>query len=197
VTAPRSSSLADALVARASADEIEAALRSAAPDLRTDELQELAPVLTDYLNTLPAAVAALSALAKDRQLGRGAAFAAGSVLLYVVDEDDLLPESEFGALGLLDDAYLTHRCVAALTAAFPQLGSSDGYVAPVAHATATVRALLPDGVADALDRTGENLARAGALFFAGSGADAAGPASGQGRPPLRVGDALETLRQTR
>ena len=189
------SSLADVLVARASADEIAEALRSEAPDLGADELHELAPVLAGYLNSLPGAVAALSVLARDRQFGRGAAFAAGSVLLYVVDEDDFLPESEFGALGLLDDAYLAHRCVAALTAAFPQLGSPDGYEPPDAHATATVRSLLPAGVADALDRTCENLARAGALFFAGGGADGAGPAGGEGRPPLRVGDALETLRE--
>ena len=195
MTTAHSSSLADALAARASADEIEAALRSEAPELPADELRQLAPVLAAYLNSLPDAVAALSALAKDRRFGRGASFAAGSVLLYLVDEDDFLPESELGALGLLDDAYLAHRCVAALTAAFPQLGLPDGYEPPDAHATAAVRSLLPAGVADALDRTCDNLARAGALFTGGGG-DAAG-AAGEERPPLRVSDAVETLRETR
>jgi uncharacterized membrane protein YkvA (DUF1232 family) len=195
VTTSHQSTLVDALVARASAQELEAALQSEAPESNPGELQELALVLAEYLNSLPDAVAALSVLAKDRRFGRGAAFAAGSVLLYLVDEDDFLPESELGLLGLLDDAYLAHRCVLALTAAFPQLRAPAGYEAPDARAAAIVRTLLPAGVADALDRTCENLARAGALF-AGGGAESTG-AVGEGRPPLRVGDAVGTLREPR
>jgi uncharacterized membrane protein YkvA (DUF1232 family) len=193
VTTSHSSTLVDALVARASAEEVEAALHAEAPDLTSGELQELAPMLAGYINSLPDAVASLSALGKDRQFGRGAAFAAGCVLLYLVDEDDFLPESELGLLGLLDDAYIAHRCVAALTAAFPQLRTPDGYEAPDARSAGIVRTLLPAGVADALDRTCDNLARAGALFAAG-GTDASG-ARDEKRPPLRVRDAVATLRE--
>ena len=34
------------------------------------------------------------------------------MLLYLFDEQDLLDDRELGALGLLDDAYLVHGCVA-------------------------------------------------------------------------------------
>jgi uncharacterized membrane protein YkvA (DUF1232 family) len=183
--------LADALAGRATAEEIEAALLSQALELPHEGIHELSAVLKRYLNTLGGGVAALAAMAKDPQIGRGVAFAAGSVLLYLVDEDDFLPESEAGALGLLDDTYLVHRCVAALRAAFPQLGAPDGYEPPDERSVTVVRALLPAGVSDALDRTCENLARAPALF-AGRGGDGA-RGDDAARPPLRVAEAVAAL----
>jgi hypothetical protein len=78
-----------------------------APDVAPDELRELADLLEQYLNSLPGAVAALTAMAKEPQVGRSVAFAAGQVLLYVADEDDFLSEGEAGAVGLLDDLSAT------------------------------------------------------------------------------------------
>jgi uncharacterized membrane protein YkvA (DUF1232 family) len=190
-----SATLADALAGRTSAEDVEAALLSEAPGLAANEIHELSAVLERYLNSLGDAVAAMTAMVKDAQAGRGVAFAAGSVLLYLVDDDDFLPESEVGAVGLLDDTYLVHRCIAALRGAFPQLPVPSGYEPPDERSTAAVHSLLPAGVADALDRTCESLARAAGLFAVGGGAGTLD--GGEGRPPLRVGEALEAVREAR
>jgi hypothetical protein len=188
--------LADALAGRATAEAIESGLLSEADGLEAEAIGELAAILERYLNSLGAGLAALSALAKDPQVGRGVGFAAGSALLYVVDEDDFLPESEVGPLGLLDDTYLVHGCIAALRAAFPRLPAPDGYEPPDETSVAAVRSLLPAGVADALDRTCETLARAAALFAVGG---AVGGAEGDPvvRPPLRVAAAVEAIGEPR
>lgn len=190
---PAQTALSDALARRASAADVEAALAADAGDRAPGELRELSAVLERYLNSLPDAVSALTKMVKDPQVGRGVAFAAGSVLLYLVDEDDFLPESEVGAIGLLDDTYLAHRCIDALGAAFPQLGIPNDYEPPEERSVAAVRSLLPAGVTDALDRTCENLTRAAALFAGGGGASAG---DGEPIPPLRVKNAVEALRET-
>ena len=75
-------------------------------------------------------------------------------------------------------------------AAFPQLELPHGYEPPDARAFAAVRSLLPGGVADALDRTCENLVRVAAALFAGDAQPAAAPSL---RPSLRVHEALGAL----
>jgi hypothetical protein len=145
----------------------------------------------DYLASLPAALDALVAMTKQRGHGRGVAFAAGQVLLYLFDEEDLLDDRELGALGLLDDAYLVHGCLAALRARIPS-GSDVGYTAPGPDVSSVVRALLPAGVPEALDRTCEDLVAVAMTLYAGGGGD--GAAEAAPRPPLRVGEALAGLR---
>jgi hypothetical protein len=184
-------SIAGALVEGASADELASVLAQEAPGVAAEELRKLAELLERYLKSLPDAVAALTAMAKDPQVGRGAAFAAGQVLLYVADEDDLLAEDEAGALGLLDDTYLAHACVASIHATFPQIGVPAGYVAPDERSVDAVRSLLPAGLTDALDRTCDNLVRVSAALFS-SGGD--GAADRPPRPPLRVEAAVGALR---
>ena len=188
--------LADALAGRATAEAIESALLSEADGLEAKAIGELAAILERYLNSLGVGLAALSAMAKDPQFGRGVGFAAGSALLYIVDEDDFLPESEVGPLGLLDDTYLVHGCIAALRAAFPELPAPEGYKPPEETSVAAVRSLLQAGVADALDRTCENLARAASLFAVGAGAGGAG-GNLVVRPPLRVRAAVEAIGEPR
>ena len=190
-----STMLADALAGRATAEAVESALRSEADGLEAEAIVELAAIIERYLNSLGAGLAALSALAKDPQVGRGVAFAAGSALLYVVDEDDFLPESEVGPLGLLDDTYLVHGCIAALRAAFPMLAAPDAYEPPDETSVAAVRSLLPAGVADALDRTCETLARGAALFAGGGGVGGTGDP--RLRPPLRVRAAAKAIDERR
>jgi hypothetical protein len=131
-------------------------------------------------------------MAKEQRFGRSVAFAAGQVLVYLVDEDDLFRDEELGALGLLDDAYLIHACLAALRYTFPELSVPEGYVPPDEQSLAAVRALLPAGVAEALDRTSESLVRVAAALYSGGGQDSSGPPSP--RPTLRVGEALASLR---
>jgi hypothetical protein len=189
-------SIAGALVERASADDLESVLAPDAPGVAAEELRELADLLERYLKSLPDAVAALTAMSKEPQVGRSVAFAAGQVLLYVADEDDLLAEDEAGAIGLLDDTYLAHACVASIRAAFPQLGVPAGYVPPDERSVDAVRSLLPAGLTDALDRTSDNLVRVAAGLFS-SGGDRPAGADRAPRPQLRVEAAVGALRDAR
>jgi uncharacterized membrane protein YkvA (DUF1232 family) len=183
--------LSKALAGQASATKLEEWLAREAPDIARADVRRLAELLEDYLNSVPSALDALTSMAKQPPYGRSVAFAAGQVLVYFVDEEDLFPDAEFGALGLLDDAYLIHACLAALCAAFPELSVPAGYAPPNASALAAVRSLLPAGVPDALDRTCENLVRVAAALYAGGGQVPSAP-----EPPrstLRVSDALAAL----
>jgi hypothetical protein len=145
--------LSKALAEEASAAKLETSLAREAPEIPAAEISALAELLERYLNGIPNALDALTAIAKEQPFGRSVAFAAGQVLVYLVDEDDLFGDEELGALGLLDDAYLIHACLAALRSAFPELSVPANYEPPDERSLAAVRALLPPGVADALDRT--------------------------------------------
>jgi uncharacterized membrane protein YkvA (DUF1232 family) len=183
--------LSKALAEEASATKLEASLAREAPEISDADIRELAELLERYLTGVPSAIEALTAMAKEQPFGRSVAFVAGQVLLYLVDEDDLFRDADLGALGLLDDVYLIHACVAALRSAFPQLNVPDGYAPPDDRSLAAARALLPAGVADALDRTCENLVQVAAALYSGGGQGSSAP-----QPPratLRVGDALAGL----
>jgi hypothetical protein len=183
--------LSTALAEEASATKLEDWLAGEAAGAQDAEVRRLAELLESYLNGVPSALDALTVMAKDPSYGRSVAFAAGQVLLYLVDEDDLFRDRKFEALGLLDDAYLVHACLAALRAALPELSVPDRYSPPDPEVLEAVRALLPAGVPEALDRTCENLVRVAASLYSGGGrssSDAETPA-----PALRVGDALAAL----
>jgi hypothetical protein len=183
--------LSSALVDEASAAKLEASLSREAPDIPEGDIRELAESLERYLNDIPGALDALTAMAREQRFGRAVAFAAGQVLVYFVDEEDLFRDTEVGALGLLDDAYLMYACIAALRLAFPELSVPEAYAPPDERSLAAVRSLLPAGVAEALDRTSQNLVQvAGALHAGGEGAPPAEPV----RPSLRVADAVAALR---
>jgi hypothetical protein len=183
--------LSSALAEEATAAKLEDWLAREAPDIPRADIRRLAELLEDYLKGVPDALDALTTMAKEPRYGRSVAFTAGQVLVYLVDEDDLFRDAELGALGLLDDAYLIHACLAALPAAFPELSVPAGYAPPNGSALAAVRSLLPAGVPDALDRTCENLVQvAGALYSGGGdGSSASEPL----RLKLRVADALAAL----
>ena len=183
--------LSSALAEEASATKLEAWLAHEAPDVPSDKVRGLAELLESYLKGVPSAIDALTAMTKERPYGRSVAFAAGQVLVYLVDEDDLFREAEFGALGLLDDAYLIHGCLQALRFAFPDIDVPAGYAPPNGRSLAAVRSLLPAGVAEALDQTSENLVRVAAALYSGGGQGSSAPAPP--RSTLRVGDALAAL----
>jgi uncharacterized membrane protein YkvA (DUF1232 family) len=183
--------LSDTLADEADAASLEAALERDAPDAPSGQLHELATLLERYLKSVPDALDALTAMTKEPHFGRSVAFVTGQALIYLVDEDDLFPETEIGALGLIDDAYLIHGCIAALLSAFPELSSPAGYSPPDDRTVAAVRSLFPAGVAAALDRTCQNLVQVAAGLYSGG---ARGPsASREERPALRVGEALAAL----
>jgi hypothetical protein len=184
--------LSKALAEDASAERLEAVIASEAPDIPRADITELAELLERYLNGVPSALDALTTMTKEPRVGRSVAFVAGQVLVYLVDEDDLFRDADMGALGLLDDAYLIHACIAALRLALPELSVPDTYAAPDEHSLAAVRGLLPAGVAEALHRTSENLVRVAVALYSGDGQDSS--AERPPRPTLRVSDALAALR---
>jgi hypothetical protein len=183
--------LSSALAEEATATELEERLAREAPDMPRPDVRRLADVLEGYLNSVPAAIDTLTVMAKEPPYGRSVAFAAGQVLLYLADEDDLFRDADLGALGLLDDAYLIHACLAALRAALPGLSVPAGYAPPNAGAAAAVRSLLPAGVPEALDRTCEELVRVAAALYSGTRQGSSAPQAL--RPTLRVADALAAL----
>ncbi len=183
--------ISNALAEEASAAKLEAWLTHEAPDVASDDVRELAELLESYMKGVPSALDALTSMARERPYGRSVAFAAGQVLLYLVDEDDLFREADFGALGLLDDAYLIYACLEALRFAFPDLTVPAAYAPPDGRAPAAVRSLLPAGVADALDRTCENLVQVAAGLYSGGGDGSSAPE--RPRASLRIGDALAAL----
>jgi uncharacterized membrane protein YkvA (DUF1232 family) len=161
--------LSDALSQAATEDALAAELSGLDPGLSEPAARALADVLAPFLRTLPDALAWAVAAARDPHGGRALAFATGSVLHYVIDDDDLLPESTAPLVGLVDDAYLTHAYVAAVHRAFPGLTTPLGYEPPDQRAFDVAAALLPAGVAESLVRTCTSTTEiARALFAAGS-----------------------------
>ena len=171
-----------------SADEIADGLRRHAGEVANQDLDELAAVLEQYLRTVPDALAVALGMSKDPHLGRAVAFATGTILTYIFDEEDLLPEASYGQVGLLDDAYLVHEFVGSLRRMYPFAAPSTEYVAPDAHTSEVVAAVLPEGVAESLRQTCESTIQvAQALFPSGQGMEAADVSF---EPQLRVAQAV-------
>jgi hypothetical protein len=171
-----------------SADEIADGLRRHAGEVANQDLDDLAAVLEQYLRTVPDALAVALGMSKDPHLGRAVAFATGTILTYIFDEEDLLPEASYGQVGLLDDAYLVHEFVGSLRRMYPLAVPSTEYVAPDAHTSEVVAAVLPQGVAESLRQTCESTIQvAQALFPSGQGMEAADVSF---EPQLRVAQAV-------
>jgi hypothetical protein len=171
-----------------SADEIASGLRRHAGDVASEDVNELAAVLEGYLRAVPDALATALGMSRDPHFGRAVAFATGTILTYIFDEEDLLPEATYGVVGLLDDAYLVHGFVDSLRRMYPLAAPSTEYAAPDARTSEVVAAVLPEGVADSLRRTCEStILVAQALFPSGQSVDAADAAF---EPQLRVAEAV-------
>ena len=168
----------------------ELAARSDADPARN---QRLAGTLCEFIRSVPHVLQSIvvfagGARANGSNSSRAVEFATGQVLFYLVDDRDLLPESEFGVLGLIDDAYLVHRFAARLTAYYPEFASDHMVTDPAV--LAVVRALLPAGVAEAIDQSAASLVHLSAALFAvpgGGGADA------QSTVELRIDAALALI----
>jgi hypothetical protein len=164
-----------------------------APEAAPDRVAELAALLEPFLRSMPQALSVAVQMTKSRGCGRAVAFATGQALIYVFDEDDLLPEQDFGIIGLLDDAYLAHIYAGTLSRMYPQADISGvGYQPPDDRTLKVVRSLLPAGVASALERTVDNLLLvANSLFGGGAGAEEHPPESA---PSLRISEAIRAMR---
>jgi hypothetical protein len=171
-----------------SADEIADGLRRHAGDAGSEDVDQLAGVLEGYLRAVPDALEAALGMSKDPHFGRAVAFATGTILTYIFDDEDLLPEASYGVVGMLDDAYLVHEFAGSLGRMYPSAASSVEYVAPDAHTSEVVAAVLPEGVADSLRRTCESTIQvAQALFPSGQTVDARDVTY---EPQLRVAEAV-------
>ena len=174
-----------------SADELAAALRRHAGDVASEDVDQLAGVFERYLRAVPDALGAALGMSKDPHCGRAVAFATGTILTYVFDEEDLLPEATYGTVGMLDDAYLVHGFVDSLKRMYPFAAPPTAYEAPDAHTSEVVAAVLPEGVAESLLRTCESTIQvAQALFSSRQGASTA---DGGYEPELRVADGLAAV----
>ena len=171
-----------------SADEIADGLRRHAGDGASEDIHELAGVLEQYLRTVPDALAEALGMSKDPHFGRAVAFATGTILTYIFDEEDLLPEASYGVVGMLDDAYLVHEFVGSLRRMYPLTAQSTEYAAPEADTSELVAAVLPEGVAESLRRTCQSTIQvAQALFPSGQRVDSADVSF---EPQLRVEKAV-------
>jgi len=169
-----------------SSAEIAAGLRRHAGDVGAEDVNELAGVLEGYLRSVPNAFEAALRTTKDEHFGRAVAFATGTILTYIFDEEDLLPEATYGVVGMLDDAYLVHEFVGSLTRMYPAVAAD--YAAPEPRTSELVATVLPEGVAESLRRTCESTIQvAQALFPSGQRVDGV---DGAPEPQLRVADAL-------
>jgi uncharacterized membrane protein YkvA (DUF1232 family) len=171
-----------------SSDAIAEALRQHANGAPSEDLDELAVVLEEFLRTVPDALATALRMTKDPHCGRAVAFATGTILTYIFDEEDLLPEASYGLVGMLDDAYLVHMFVATLRRMFPFADpSTAAHAAPDDRASEVVAALLPQGVAPSLRQTCESTVQvAQALFPSGHGTESAETY----QPQIRVAEAV-------
>jgi uncharacterized membrane protein YkvA (DUF1232 family) len=167
------------------------ALRRHAADVPADDVENLAISLERFLRAVPDALATALAMSKDPRCGPSVAFATGPILNYVLDEEDLLPEASFGALGLLDDAYLVHVFVAMLRQTYPYVETSAAYAMPEQHTLEIVASLLPEGVAHALQRTCESTIHVAQAMFSLRGEVTADSVF---HPEIRVGEAVRVAR---
>jgi hypothetical protein len=155
-------------------------------------ITELANSLEPFLRSIFNGLNVATRLSKHPQFGRAVAFATGQIVQYCFDEEDLFPEQDYGILGLLDDAYLIHRFVNMLQEMYSHVEMENvGYRVPEKSTFQLVRALLPAGVCDALDRTSYNLIQVSNNLFASGTRDSS--SSFESFASLRIDEALSVL----
>jgi hypothetical protein len=133
---------------------------------QTTQVEELANLLEKFIGSMVSALEVANQFTKDPHFGRAVSFGTGQIIQYCFDDEDLFPEREFGILGLLDDAYLVHRFIEILYQMYPHVKLKETkYVLVDTDTLQVVRALMPIGVCDALDRTCNSLVTIANAFF--------------------------------
>lgn len=74
--------------------------------VRADDLPEAKRVVTDYVLTLPDNITLLNAFLMSKRTPLVVRLFYSSVLAYLLNPKDFLPEENYGIYGYLDDAYL-------------------------------------------------------------------------------------------
>lgn len=161
-------------------------------DADLQHVAELARLLEPFLGSILDGLEVAAKFAKDPQCGRAVTFTTGQALQYCFDEDDLLPERNYGILGLLDDAYLVHRFAGMLHQMYPHVDLAGmRYQPPDERTLELVREILPAGVCDALDRTCYNLIQVANALFTGGGRESNAPL--ETFATLRIHEAISIL----
>lgn len=154
------------ITARVSQSSVIEALRLHGAEADDAVLTALADRIVPFIDSVPEALSLLIRLGKEPGYGRAIAFGTSQVLLYVMDDQDLVPESAHDPVGLLDDAYLAHKFLARVCESYPAARGRLNYrLVTEAANVEFIGRLLPDGVAAALDRTCESLLTVGAALF--------------------------------
>jgi hypothetical protein len=152
------------LAQQASPERVADDLRALGLNADEPQLTTAAARLSAFISATPDRIRALIRITTHPQHGRAVAFGLAQVLVYALDENDLVSETSSAAVGLLDDAYLVHRFLADVCQAYPATrelaGSIDDF-----ETRDLVGRMLPPGVATALDRTSERLVLVGASLF--------------------------------
>lgn len=163
-----------------------------APGMAADRLTELAALLEPFLRSIPQALLVAIQMTKNYKHSRAVAFVTGQALNYIVDEDDLLPEQDFGIIGFLDDAYLAHTYAGRLFRMYPEaIKSVVNYQPPDEHTFEVVRSMLPAGVASAIEQTIDNLLLVANTLFGGC----AGAEENHSKlaPTLQISEAIKAM----
>ena len=162
-------------------------------DLDRSRVRELATLLEGFIRSVPDALSVPIAMMKDPRCGRAVSFATGQILMYLFDEDDLLPDHAFGCAGLLDDAYLAHAYATLLATTYPGVSVERSRYQPASKQTLdVVRDVLPAGVAQALSQTCQSILSIAMALFGDQAVDGAVPGE-RSLPTLRVREAIETV----
>lgn len=177
-------------------EKLASALARHAGASNAEGTKALARAIEPFVRSLVDAVAFLTRASKDEHAGRAISFANGQILHYLLDDQDLLPEVELGVIGLLDDALLVHHYAAQLVTWYPWLRELVApYQVQAVDTFVLVRDLLPDGVADALERTSRSVLTTAATLIGTRSRPAETPATGASTV-LRVDRALVRLAST-
>ena len=135
-----------------------------APSASEQSLEQLAKIVADLLDSIPRNIRLINAYQAHPLCRKPLGYAFGQVLVYCFDENDLLPEQQFGTLGLIDDAYLLHVFSRLLPLYFPYAVPANVESTEFEFREVLDR-LLPAGVLDALDKTARSLLEISVALF--------------------------------
>ena len=153
------------------------------PNASEQELQSLSQTISQLLGTIPANIRLINAYIEHPLCRKPLGFAFGEVLRYCFDEKDLLPEQTFGALGLIDDAYLLQALSNLLPLYFPYAVPTKVEAVPF-ESRSVIENLLPEGVVTALDRTAHSILDVAVAMFGSGGQEGGNDGDGV---RLRIG----------
>lgn len=156
--------LCSALKRTASTSRIRSDLRKLG-NANTRGTDSLAQSLNRLIQGVPAALDIVFYYGSKAESAKSVRFAAGQVFYYLLEESDLISSKTAGLVGIVDDAYLAHSFANRLMMRFGTgTDSAPPYRYPARDMQAA-RAIMPAGVAEALEATSASLIDVAATLF--------------------------------